>query len=422
MTSQPAGIACGADCSENFAHSLVVTLTATPQGGSAFGGWSGACAASATLTCTLTMEAALGATATFLNTAAGAGVTAIPVDTATGTSPISITFANVTQSGDTTLTISPASGRRPDASGFRFGDPPLIYDISTNAEFAGTATVCIDYMGMTFGGATPVGLYHFENGLSVDRTVSIDQTNHIVCGEVTSFSPFAVGEPIDAAPPVVHVPANLTREATSAARRRVVHGVGSRRGVGRRNADVRTGIRHNVAIGTTTVVCSATDPAGNTGSASFSITVSDVTTPGDMRGDGFIRQNAARYQFEFRVVERASTDERGRLRLTINHDAKKKKDDVFVAREVAFVAFSDDPTRRPGRRQRPQIDTVTLSGTGSWNGQAGYRYEVRAADEGEPGRHRESVTIVVTSPSGTVVATVSGTLTGGNVQSRRIRH
>jgi alpha-tubulin suppressor-like RCC1 family protein len=41
VTSSPAGINCEPDCSEDYAYNTAVTLTATPDAGSAFTGWSG---------------------------------------------------------------------------------------------------------------------------------------------------------------------------------------------------------------------------------------------------------------------------------------------------------------------------------------------------------------------------------------------
>jgi len=64
VTSSPAGINCGSDCTEIYDAGTGVTLTATPQGGSTFAGWSGACTGSST-TCTLTMNASKSVTATF---------------------------------------------------------------------------------------------------------------------------------------------------------------------------------------------------------------------------------------------------------------------------------------------------------------------------------------------------------------------
>jgi hypothetical protein len=44
VTSDPPGIACGASCQHDFLAGLAVSLSAVPAAGSAFGGWSGACA------------------------------------------------------------------------------------------------------------------------------------------------------------------------------------------------------------------------------------------------------------------------------------------------------------------------------------------------------------------------------------------
>ena len=64
VTSAPAGIDCGLDCTESYAHGTSVTLTATPAANSAFAGWSGG-GCSGTGTCTVTMDAAKAVTATF---------------------------------------------------------------------------------------------------------------------------------------------------------------------------------------------------------------------------------------------------------------------------------------------------------------------------------------------------------------------
>jgi hypothetical protein len=66
VTSSPAGIDCGTDCTETYASVTGVTLTAHPEGGAAFAGWGGACTGSA-LTCTLTIDRSRSVTATFTN-------------------------------------------------------------------------------------------------------------------------------------------------------------------------------------------------------------------------------------------------------------------------------------------------------------------------------------------------------------------
>jgi hypothetical protein len=68
VSSSPAGINCGTDCSESYGSGTVVTLTATPGFQNHFAGWSGPCSGTAT-TCTVTMSEARTVTATFHGTA-----------------------------------------------------------------------------------------------------------------------------------------------------------------------------------------------------------------------------------------------------------------------------------------------------------------------------------------------------------------
>jgi hypothetical protein len=65
VTSSPAGIDCGDDCAAGYLSFTKVTLTATPDSGSAFEGWGGACEEAAGSTCELTMLDDENATATF---------------------------------------------------------------------------------------------------------------------------------------------------------------------------------------------------------------------------------------------------------------------------------------------------------------------------------------------------------------------
>jgi hypothetical protein len=64
VTSNPAGIVCGATCADDFANGATVTLTAVAAAGSSFTGWSGACSG-ASATCTVTLDVARSVTATF---------------------------------------------------------------------------------------------------------------------------------------------------------------------------------------------------------------------------------------------------------------------------------------------------------------------------------------------------------------------
>ena len=63
VSSTPAGIKCGRDCSETYGAGTTVVLSAKAGRGSIFSGWSGAC--SGTGSCSVTMNAAKSVTATF---------------------------------------------------------------------------------------------------------------------------------------------------------------------------------------------------------------------------------------------------------------------------------------------------------------------------------------------------------------------
>lgn len=63
VTSVPAGINCGTDCSEKYAQGTTVEMTATPAEGYTFTGWGGAC--TGTGTCQVTLTANKSVTATF---------------------------------------------------------------------------------------------------------------------------------------------------------------------------------------------------------------------------------------------------------------------------------------------------------------------------------------------------------------------
>jgi hypothetical protein len=64
VTSSPTGISCGSYCSAMFTTGAVITLTAVPNAGSTFAGWSGA-GCSGTGTCTVSLNTSTSVTATF---------------------------------------------------------------------------------------------------------------------------------------------------------------------------------------------------------------------------------------------------------------------------------------------------------------------------------------------------------------------
>jgi hypothetical protein len=115
------------------------------------------------------------------------------VDKITKTSPVTLTFATVSQPGFTSLVSSPAGPNPP--TGFQLGNPGVYYNWATTATYSGVISVCINFSSINFG-SSPVALYHFENNAWVDVTASLDPVNQIICGNVTSLSPFAVFQPV----------------------------------------------------------------------------------------------------------------------------------------------------------------------------------------------------------------------------------
>jgi hypothetical protein len=120
VASTPAGIACGGGgsaCSASFDSGTVVTLAATPDAGSAFAGWSGAC--SGTGGCQVTMSRARSVTAAFtpsqasefplqiVQSGAGSGTISMSVNgvECTGGCPTSFGSGTVV-----TLTAAPSIG------------------------------------------------------------------------------------------------------------------------------------------------------------------------------------------------------------------------------------------------------------------------------------------------------------------------
>lgn len=114
ITSSPAGITCGADCSESYPSGTMVSLSAASASGSTFSGWSGACAG--TGSCTVTMNAAKSVTATFSLSTYNLSVSKAGNSSGTVTSsPAGIncgaTCSNSYTSGTSvTLTATPVTG------------------------------------------------------------------------------------------------------------------------------------------------------------------------------------------------------------------------------------------------------------------------------------------------------------------------
>jgi hypothetical protein len=165
-------------------------------------------------------------------------------------------------------------------------------------------------------------------------------------------------------------------------------------------------------IGTTQVTCTATDASGNSSSARFNVTVTDPHTAGAMSGAGTIGAGANSVTFAFEVRE--SAIERGHIVATVRQGGQPRQ---LISLGVDTVFFTNDGTFTPGRPVSI-VDSVVFSGPASFNGSAGYTYEARATDRGEPGRN-DTFGLIVRDAAGVEVLNVGGTLAAGNIQSRK---
>lgn len=211
---------------------------------------------------------------------------------------------------------------------------------------------------------------------------------------------------VDTTAPQLFVPADITEPATSPAGRVVSFTASATDAVTASpvvSCEPASG--STFAVGVTLVQCSAADAAGNSATDSFAVTI-NATVAGRMHGAGAIGANAARMSFHLDVRQSAASVDSGSLVLKIGSNN--------FSGGVSEVVFAN-VTRQP----RPAPETVTFTGSGSWNGHPAYTYEVVASDRGEPGRGHDTLTFVVRDPYGTTVASGAGTLISGNIQSLR---
>jgi len=207
----------------------------------------------------------------------------------------------------------------------------------------------------------------------------------------------------DTVPPALTLPADITAEASSSSGAVVTYAASATDVVGGEVSPLCAPASGTVfPVGTTAVQCVAGDGSGNSASGSFNVTVNAATSlAGVMSGAGQVGHGATATMFAFHVKETASGLDRGWLYLLARQPGHQ---DRFFAMLVTTVTFT---TRT----------AVTFAGTGWWNGQAGYAFEVTATDGGA-GKHHDTFTVVVRAPDGTVVASTGGALQSGRIQSR----
>ena len=217
----------------------------------------------------------------------------------------------------------------------------------------------------------------------------------------------------DTTAPELTVPGDVNEEATSPAGR-VVNFVATATDVVTVSPAVTCmpASGSTFPLGETTVNCTATDAAGNSASGSFEVTIA-APVVGRMTGVGGIETGHVEVKFNFDVRESSDYTQGGSLSLQVRYESHERN----LAGTVTNVRFSDAPGYDPGNHPQSGVDTVVFSGTGSWNGVAGYTFEVTASDRGEPGPGHDRFAVVVRAPGGDTVLSKSGALSNGNIKS-----
>jgi hypothetical protein len=219
----------------------------------------------------------------------------------------------------------------------------------------------------------------------------------------------------DTTGPVLTVPSDINEEASSADGRVITFATSAIDAVsGSVGVSCVPASGSTFPIGTTAVDCTALDAASNVGEAHFSVTVRRPV-PGRIHGGGTVQAGAQRLAFTFEVGESDNFVERGWL-MVLSSEGKGRPRH-FTAR-ASDVTFSDAEGYQPGS-STTNVDTVTFTGVGSWNGLPNHSFTVTASDRGEPGVGLDTFSLVVKSPAGQVVESISGVLRGGNIQSLR---
>ena len=90
----------------------------------------------------------------------------------------------------------------------------------------------------------------------------------------------------------------------------------------------------------------------------------------------------------------------------------------FHLDDVTTVTCFDDPLETP-KPPRAPVDTIVATGTGKFNGTAGYTIVFTLVDSGEPDNKRaDRMAILITAPNGTVVLNVPMQfISAGNIQA-----
>ncbi len=196
VTSSPSGINCGATCSAAYTYGTDVTLTPSPDAGSSFSGWAGACTGAGA--CVVSMTSAKSVTATFnlanyslTATVNGSGSGNV---TGGGMSCPGVCSANHTYGSAVQLSANPASG----------------------STFAGWSDACSGtggctvYMSTNKSVTATFSLIPFNYSLSNSGAVSVTKTSGDAFGQNTITKTLVAGSSQSVSLSLSGVPSGVT--------------------------------------------------------------------------------------------------------------------------------------------------------------------------------------------------------------------
>jgi len=209
------------------------------------------------------------------------------------------------------------------------------------ATFVPPVGVCITYDPLQSGDPNSLRPLHFENDTWVDVTTSNDTTNHVICGQVTSFSVFAIARR-SGAPLTSLGPANIW--------------------VGLKNSDdvgIRFDLRAEVYRNGTQLVGSGEVASVPGGSSGFNNAKQDTISLTPVEGATFQSGDAVSIKLYVRNACTGSSKNSGAARLWFNDSAANSRFDATIGSPATYFlrdAFALATT--PGLGPKKTIDVA----------------------------------------------------------------
>jgi|GEM_PF-2430869 len=171
VTSSPAGINCGGTCSANFNSGTQIVLTAAASAGSSFAGWAG-CDSSSGANCTIALNSARTATATFNGSGGGGTVlqNGVSVTNLSATVGSTLNYTFTLPAGATNLVVRTSGGGGDPDLYLRLGSPPTLTTFDCRSFDIGPVDQCT--IAAPAAGTWHVLIHAFESFSGTTLTAS----------------------------------------------------------------------------------------------------------------------------------------------------------------------------------------------------------------------------------------------------------